>query len=336
MYDMDEIEEAIGSVCVVQLSKANMLRWIRKFRLCTLLSDLKSKPSPFCPPKATTNVRFDSKDNRLPNALSATAFRFLLIPHAFPKPKPSQPSCPCRIRLANESDTHDIVQFVRQNVLHHEPLLRSLNVHEISAAELALLEYIRQVLRDSFTLLALGTGPMAGRIVGLAVSRRSCSWDGKRLIERADRTRCDQLRKLLYIWSIVESEPDLHQHFCTRCLFEIALLATAIESQRQGIGFHLALHSLQLARDLGFRFARMNCTCDYSSRIATKAGLKCHWTVAYHHLVDSTKQPVVHPDPPHTHIKVHAMALFVPSHPSSPTTAPLTIAGCPLNPHAGN
>uniref|UniRef100_A0A182W9H8 N-acetyltransferase domain-containing protein n=1 Tax=Anopheles minimus TaxID=112268 RepID=A0A182W9H8_9DIPT len=262
-------------------------------------------PNTSSPPKVNTAERFDSKDNRSQNALSAT-----------------QRSCPCRIRLASAADTHDIVQFVRRNLLHHEPLLRSLNVREISAGE-PLLEYIRQQLRESFTLLAMGTGPTSGRIVGMAISRRSCSWDGKHLIERADRTRCDQLRKLLYIWSIVESEPNLHQHFCTRCLFEIAFLATAVESQRQGIGLHLALHSLQLARDLGFRFARMNCTCEYSSRVATKAGLECHWTVAYHHLVDSTKQPVVHPDPPHTHIKVHAMALFSPG-------------GCPLNPHAGN
>ncbi|XP_049293392.1 uncharacterized protein LOC125769035 [Anopheles funestus] len=270
-----------------------MHRWMRKFRCSTLLSNLKSKRDALPIPKACTVERYDSKDNRLPNTLSST------------------PSCPCRIRLANETDIRAVVAFVRQNLLHHEPLVRSLNVREILAGE-PLLDYIRQLLRDSFTLLAIGDGASAGRIVGLVISRRSCSWDGKQLIERADRTRCDQLRKLLYIWSIVESEPNLHQHFCTRCLFEIAFLVTASEMQRQGIGLCLTLHSLRLARDLGFHFARMNCTCEYSSRIATKAGLQCHWTVAYHHLVDSTKQPVVHPDPPHTHIKVHAMALFLP------------------------
>ncbi|XP_035895664.1 uncharacterized protein LOC118504794 [Anopheles stephensi] len=277
-----------------------MLRWIRKFRWSTLLSDLKSNPSASSRPIPGAHHdadRFDSKDARLQNTLSA-------IPAA----------CPCRVRLARAEDTGEVVTFVQQNLLHHEPLLRALNVGEIPGRE-QLLEYVRQLLRESFTLVALdddgGGRPSDGRrIVGVAISRRSCSWDGKQLIERADRTRCDQLRKLLYIWSIVESEPGLHQHFCTRCLFEIAFLATAVESRRQGIGLHLTLRSLQLARDLGFHFARMNCTCEYSARIASKAGLECHWTVAYHHLVDSTKQPVVHPEPPHTHIKVHAMALF--------------------------
>ncbi|XP_050080853.1 uncharacterized protein LOC126568424 [Anopheles maculipalpis] len=279
-----------------------MLRWIRKFRWRSLLSDLKSNPnaSSHCSPRANNDAdRFDIKDTRLQNTLSATR------------------PCPCRVRLAKAEDTRQVVTFVEHHLLHSEPLLRALNVGVIPGRE-QLLEYIRQLLRDSFTLVALSDDDAShrslssngGRIVGVAISRRSCSWDGKQLIERADRTRCDQLRKLLYIWSIVESEPGLHQHFCTRCLFEIAFLATAVESQRQGIGLHLTLHSLQLARDLGFHFARMNCTCEYSSRIASKAGLECCWTVAYHHLVDSRKQPVVHPEPPHTHIKVHAMALF--------------------------
>uniref|UniRef100_A0A182K432 N-acetyltransferase domain-containing protein n=1 Tax=Anopheles christyi TaxID=43041 RepID=A0A182K432_9DIPT len=226
----------------------------------------------------------------------------------FSKLIPPQCTCPCRVRLAKEADSPNIVQFVQENLLHREPLLRSLYV-STNPNQTALLEYIRLVLRDSFTLLALSNAPPE-RIVGVAISRRSCCWDGRQLIERADRTRCDQLRKLLYIWSIVETEPNLHQHFCTRCLFEIAFLATASDSQRQGIGSHLTQRSLELARDLGFHFARMNCTCEYSSRVASKAGLECHWTVAYHHLVDSTKQPVVRPEPPHTHIKVHAMALF--------------------------
>uniref|UniRef100_A0A182P1V5 N-acetyltransferase domain-containing protein n=1 Tax=Anopheles epiroticus TaxID=199890 RepID=A0A182P1V5_9DIPT len=265
-----------------------MLRWVQNFRWSSLLSDLKSKltndlPVPICTPTATERCDL-SRTRHHPT------------------------TCPCRVRLAKEADSSDIVQFMQGNVLHSEPLLRSLQVSTIPS-QAVLLDYIRLLLRDSFTLLALANGPPE-RIVGVAISRRSCPWDGKQLIERADRTRCDQLRKLLYIWSIVETEPNLHRHFCTRCLFEIALLATAIDSQRQGIGLHLTQRSLELARDLGFQFARMNCTCEYSSRVATKAGLECHWTVAYHHLVDSAKQPVVLPDPPHTHIKVHAMALF--------------------------
>ncbi|KFB36282.1 hypothetical protein ZHAS_00003402 [Anopheles sinensis] len=235
-----------------------------------------------------------------------------------------QRACPCRIRLAKQNDGPEILRLVQQNLLPHEPLLRSLNIDATPAGG-QLVEYIGTYLREGFTLLAQDE---RDRIVGAAIGKRSCPWDGKQLLELADRTRCNQLRKLLYIWSIVEAEPNLHQRFCTRCLYEvsggrpsIAFLMTAVDSQRQGIGLHLTLHSLQLARALGFRFARMNCSCEYSARIAAKAGLERHWTVAYHHLVDSTEQPVVHPEPPHTHIQVHATTLF---------------PGCPLNRHAGN
>uniref|UniRef100_A0AAG5DPA5 N-acetyltransferase domain-containing protein n=1 Tax=Anopheles atroparvus TaxID=41427 RepID=A0AAG5DPA5_ANOAO len=241
---------------------------------------------------------FDSWEQRLQNTLRSIS------------------ACPCRIRLAKQEDGPEILQLVQQNLLHHEPLLRTLNIRQTPASG-QLVEYIGQQLREGFTLVAQDE---RARIVGAAIGKRSCQWDGKQLLERADRTQCNQLRKLFYIWSIVEAEPNLHQHFCTHCLYEIAFLVTAVDSQRQGIGLHLTLHSLQLARQLGFQFARMNCTCEYSARIATKAGLECHWTVAYHHLVDSTQQPVVRPESPHTHIKVHATSLF---------------PGCPLNPHAG-
>uniref|UniRef100_A0A182NV96 N-acetyltransferase domain-containing protein n=1 Tax=Anopheles dirus TaxID=7168 RepID=A0A182NV96_9DIPT len=217
-------------------------------------------------------------------------------------------TCPCHVRLARSEDAAAIVRFVERELLHREPLVRALGVGAIPQCRAQLLDHVRRTLRDSFTLLATAPGP--DRLVGVAIGRRSCAWDGRHLTERADRTQCAQLRKLLYIWSIVAAEPALHQHFCTRCLFEIAFLATAADAQRMGIGLHLTRHSLQLARALGYHHARMNCTGEYSSRIATKAGLECHWTVAYRHLVDGSEQPVVHPEPPHTHIKVHATALF--------------------------
>lgn len=46
-------------------------------------------------------------------------------------------------------------------------------------------------------------------------------------------------------------------------LYQIAILATAREAQRQGIGYQLTVHSLRLARDLGFDVARMDCTNEY-------------------------------------------------------------------------
>ena len=125
------------------------------------------------------------------------------------------------MRLAKKADSPAIVQFVQAILLHHEPLVRSLHVCRSSASKSGLADYIRVLLPDSFTLLAVNP-VQPEQIVGVAIGRRSCHWDGKRLIERADRTRCDQLRKLLYIWSIVEAEPNLHQHFCTRCLFEVS------------------------------------------------------------------------------------------------------------------
>uniref|UniRef100_A0A182QUS6 N-acetyltransferase domain-containing protein n=1 Tax=Anopheles farauti TaxID=69004 RepID=A0A182QUS6_9DIPT len=233
------------------------------------------------------------------------------------------PACPYHVRLARPADGPEIVRFVEWNLLPREPLLRALNVGAIERCRAQLLDEIRRVLRESVTLLAEKTHPEPPEkgpppIVGVALNRRSWSGDGKRLADRADRTQHGPLRKLLYIWSIVAAEPNLHQHFCTRCLFEIAFLIINSDAEmRQGVGLHLTRHSLELARALGYHYARMNCTCEDSSRIASNAGLECRWTVAYHHLVDGSNHPVVQPEPPHTHIKVHATALPpIGTHPS--------------------
>ncbi|XP_062554265.1 arylalkylamine N-acetyltransferase 1-like isoform X1 [Armigeres subalbatus] len=212
---------------------------------------------------------------------------------------------PFSIRLAKSQDEPHIMHFIRENFYNEEPLIKSLNINK-SVANPCLESYLCNHLKSGFTLIAVEKD---NRIVGISVNQRNCAWDGDRLREQADRVQCDPLRKLFYIWSIISKEPRLHQKFNTSCIFEIAILATAREAQRQGIGYQLTLHSLRLARDLGFDVARMDCTNEYSSRLAKRAGMECMWSVPYKHLVDSDKNPVVKPEDPHTHIRVHATHL---------------------------
>ncbi|XP_065086046.1 arylalkylamine N-acetyltransferase-like 2 [Ochlerotatus camptorhynchus] len=212
---------------------------------------------------------------------------------------------PFSIRLAKLQDEPHIMHFIRENFYDEEPLLKSLNITK-SVANPCLESYLCNHLKSGFTLIAV---EQDNRIVGISINQRNCAWDGDKLREQADRVQCDPLRKLFYIWSIVSTEPRLHQKFRTSCIFEIAILATAREAQRQGIGYQLTVHSLRLARDLGFEVARMDCTNEYSSRLAQRAGMECMWSVPYKHLVDSAKKPVVKPDEPHTHIRVHATKL---------------------------
>lgn len=67
------------------------------------------------------------------------------------------------------------------------------------------------------------------RIVGLALNQRNCQWDGNRLKERGDMVQCDPLRKLFYIWSIVSTEPQLHQKMNASCIFEVRTAQTSFK-----------------------------------------------------------------------------------------------------------
>ncbi|KAL9704022.1 hypothetical protein quinque_007540 [Culex quinquefasciatus] len=213
---------------------------------------------------------------------------------------------PFTIRLAKAQDDPHIMHFIREHFYCQEPLLKSLKVTK-SMANPCLESRLCDHLKDGFTMIAVENKD--NRIVGVAVNQRNCVWDGDLLKHKADSVKCDSLRKLFYIWSIVSTEPKLHEKYNTDCIFEIAILATAREAQGQGIGYQLTVHSLNLARDLGFEVARMDCTSEYSSRLAQRAGMECIWSVPYKHLVDNAKKPVVKPEVPHTHIRVHATQL---------------------------
>ena len=91
---------------------------------------------------------------------------------------------------------------------------------------------------------------------------------------------------------------------------QIAILAIADQYQGQGIGRKLTAQSLKLAKDLGFRVARMDCTSDFSSKVAAKNKMWTCWSVSYSQFIDSlNKLPIVKPEYPHTHVRVHAIKL---------------------------
>ncbi|XP_055627116.1 arylalkylamine N-acetyltransferase-like 2 [Toxorhynchites rutilus septentrionalis] len=209
------------------------------------------------------------------------------------------------IRLAKTQDETHIMHFIRESFFHEEPLMRSLKITK-SVANTVLERHMSELLKHGFSMLAVTN---EDRILGVALNKRNCQWDGAKLKEQADMIQCDPLRKLFYIRSIASTESQLHEKLNTLCIFEIAILATAREAKRQGIGYQLTLHSLRLARDLGYEVARMDCTNEFSSKVAERVGMECMWSVAYEHLVDCDKIPVVKPDEPHTHFRVHAARL---------------------------
>ncbi|XP_055600722.1 uncharacterized protein LOC129749700 [Uranotaenia lowii] len=221
------------------------------------------------------------------------------------KNKPNESSSAVRVRLARSQDVRQIMKFVRENFVHEEPLMKSLNIAS-TRSTLPLETIIATHLKNGFTMIAVEGQK---NVVGLALNLRNCYWDGSVLQNAAEKAETEPLKKLFYIWSIVSSEPKLHERFMTPCIFELAMLATARDFQRRGIGYQLTMESLRLARDLGYQVARMDCTSEYSSRLADRVGLECIWSVPYNHLVDGSRKPVAKPEHPHTHIRVHAAKL---------------------------
>lgn len=110
------------------------------------------------------------------------------------------------------------MHFIREHFYCQEPLLKSLKVTK-SMANPCLESRLCDHLKDGFTMIAVENKD--NRIVGVAVNQRNCVWDGDLLKHKADSVKCDSLRKLFYIWSIVSTEPKLHEKYNTDCIFEV-------------------------------------------------------------------------------------------------------------------
>lgn len=59
-----------------------------------------------------------------------------------------------------------------------------------------------------------------------------------------------------------------------------------------------------LARDLGYRMMRVDCTSHYSAKAVAALGYKCVYTLKYADYQDNGK-PIFSPEDPHNEVKVY-------------------------------
>lgn len=90
--------------------------------------------------------------------------------------------------------------------------------------------------------------------------------------------------------------------------FQLSLLCVRDNEQNKGVGLALTMNSIELARDCGYDLARMDCTSDYSSKLAEKNQMDILWQIPYCSLVDCDDNPI-QPEAPHSHVCVYGMNL---------------------------
>lgn len=212
------------------------------------------------------------------------------------------------MELAKPSDVNPILHFMDKNYFCEEPLSKSLQAC-VKSSDRILETYIKNLLSEGITILARENS-FENNILGLSINQKSCEWDGDRLDKLARDAENVNIRKLLHIWALMAREPAMHNYLSQLSIFDLAFIAVIKPLQGHGLAEELARHSMSLGRDLNFKFARVNCTDDFTARIAENFDMKRLWDLSYTNILsDDEMTPVVVPESPNTHAAVYYINL---------------------------
>ncbi|XP_070498345.1 arylalkylamine N-acetyltransferase-like 2 [Chironomus tepperi] len=210
-----------------------------------------------------------------------------------------------KFELVKSAEIDPTLQFLAKNYFKEDPLCRSLCINtskEICDGPMQVL--LKDSLRHGMTIIA--REGKENEIVGACINNRNCPWDAQKLEEFAKQVQDGNTKKLLYIWALMSREPKIHQELALNSIFEIAIVAIHHKFICRGIGTELVKRSLDLGRDLNFSYARMDCTSDYSIKIAEKLNMKRLWDVSYKNIfMQDGKTPLVVPEYPHSQAAVY-------------------------------
>lgn len=213
------------------------------------------------------------------------------------------------IQFAKAADAKPTLDFLEKNFFPNEPFSKSLNLTSRSL-EGSIEVFVLDALKLGMTLIAKSKNNDSGEIIGACVNVKSCVFDASRYSELAKCSPQTNTKKLFHVWSLLAREPRLHEDLNERCIFEIKMLTVKDVHQGQGLGTELMKKSLELARDLNFSYAAMNCTSEYAKRIAEKQEMKPLFEVAYKNiLLSDHKTPVSVPEHPHLSASVSYLNL---------------------------
>lgn len=207
------------------------------------------------------------------------------------------------------SDIDMTLEFIKSNFYPEDPLCRSLKIGSSkNKSEVLICDMLKESLAQGMSLMAYDAD--SKEIVGTCINNRNCPWDSQRLEEYAKVAQDSNTKRLFFIWALLNREANLHQELDVKSIFEVNFLTVKPQLYNRGIGMELARRSLSLGRDLNFSHARMDCTSDYSMKIAEKLGMKKLWDVPYKNiLMQDGKTPLTLPEYPHTHGAVYYVSL---------------------------
>lgn len=215
----------------------------------------------------------------------------------------SKPESQYKIALATLADDRRVIQFIEKSFFCEEPLARSMHLCYMRT-ERPFRSYLRDILGQGKSLIAVDSEQ---RLIGLCLNQRYCQWHPQSLVELASISDDIGLRKLLRIWSILSHESA--KRLCNEAdllandqdeVFDVGL----VWSKHESVLSDLLGKTIDLARDLNYSTARIDCTNVRLHTAVESLGMKRVFELPYENvLIDdgSCRRAITRPSRLDTH-----------------------------------
>lgn len=211
-----------------------------------------------------------------------------------------------KLEVATTCDTEPIMCFLDKNYMQKEPLMNAL----IPGKKPKLVQdAVLHSLGQNMSIVARKCSNK--EIVGVCVNKRFGLLDAADLCRKTKTIEDCNVKKLFEVCSIFANDPKLHHKLCTeKDMFQVLMLSIVETHCGQGMGKELVKKSLELARDLKFDFAKMNCTSESNRKVAECLNMQKIWEANYKDIMNrDNNKPRAMPAPPNCSASVYYIDL---------------------------
>lgn len=209
------------------------------------------------------------------------------------------------IRIANESDASNILDFKNLHFHNCEPLELA---HPESGHESKNIEMIYEAIRNGSMLMAVQEGT-SKTLVGILIACPVGVDESEKLKVRAATIGVQKRADIINFLAYIEKKANFCERFGVEESLHIHIVSVHPVYRGQHIARKLFEACLAIAKSKGFKLISVDCTSMYSARIAESLGMECISTVTYQEYNNYLGKCLFIPNLPHKEIKSFARRL---------------------------
>ncbi|XP_011302865.1 dopamine N-acetyltransferase-like [Fopius arisanus] len=204
-------------------------------------------------------------------------------------------------RIAVPSDYPYVLDFMCEHYFTTEPALVNIGLASQEPSPI-LVDMMQKQIKEGMTIITLNE---KGCIMGAVINGGTSPWYPDELREAANCADNKDVARLLRFCAKIAEAPDPWKTHHTNKVFECAHMTVDPQYRGKGIGTKLVSDSWMLARDLGSRVFRMDCTSKFTAKTAQKIGLEYVMSIPFSSYVECDEFVFKNIKKPHDSVDIY-------------------------------